>query len=246
MKLVAFVTFGTLIIIGPYLVGMINSFGVVVVAFGLVVITMGLGFVGRYRRQGQARSRHAAAGLAIIALMMLLGAVVGGLLPGLSRGKQEMRWAQLVAPTEPAIEILGRTLYPATAFLRTESGVYACGEEWDRAQPCSKVTKMPDPSELCKPIGSSALPAPGEVANSLKVSCWGGEYTVSYDLVLLKDGHAFESSELVSWGDGLVVLLASCLGGGVGLIVGVVIVVVRSKHMKKQQVTVEEISSTML
>ena len=165
--------------------------------------------------------------LIIVILMILLGAVVGFLLPGLSRGKEERRWDQLVTPPEPAIEILGRTgeYQVTTYFFRTEGGVYAC------RMSCIKVTQMPDPSKLCKPIGSSTLPAPGEVADSLEVDCWGGEYTVTRDLVLLKDGRAFESSgPLEDWGTGLIALLASCLGGVVGLIVGVIIVVAISKR----------------
>ena len=165
----------------------------------------------------------------IIVLMMLLGAVVGFLLPGVSRSMEERRWYQLDTPPEPAIEILGHTgeYQVATIFFRTEGGVYACVG----GQGCTKITKMPDPSKLCKPIGSSVLPAPGEVANSLKVNCWGGEYTLGRDIVLLKDGRVFESSQMVEeWGDVLENLLASCIGGVVGLIVGIIIVIAMSKR----------------
>ncbi len=161
----------------------------------------------------------------IIGMMVLLGAVLGGLLSGASRQSGQQGWTQLMAPPEPAIEILGRDQSNAfTTFFRTAGGIYACGAT------CTKVARLPDPSRLCGSAGSSTLPAPGAVADSLTVHCHGADVTVNFDLVLLKDGRAFESTgSISSWTDVLHDLTAGIMGGAVGLIVGVIIVAATSK-----------------
>ncbi len=171
-------------------------------------------------------------GLATIGLMTLLGLVGGGLLPGLLRGGGEGgEWRQLVAPPEPAMEILGRDRPTATTtYLRTEGGVYACAEDGKYARPCSPVAseQMLEPEELCDPVGSSVLRAPGEVVDSLAVVCRGADVTISYNLVLLKDGRAFESTTGVSsWLDVVDVIGYGFIGGVVGLLGGVIIVIAR-------------------
>jgi len=174
-------------------------------------------------------------GLAIVSLTTLLGLACGGLLPGLSRGGGE--WRQLVAPPEPAIEILGRDKSSGrTTYLRTEGGVYTCERDGEYARPCSEVApqQMPEPEELCDPVGSSVRQAPGTVADSLLVVCRGADVTIRFDLVLLTDGRAFEWGQASSWLDVVDVIGYGFIGGVVGLLGGAIIVVARSTCMKRR------------
>ena len=166
-------------------------------------------------------------GLATIILTTVLGLVGAVILSMLSRDPGE--WHPVVAPPDPAVEILGHDEY-GTTYLRTEGGVYACGMDREGAPECSKLDpqQMPEPAELCEEASAVTEQAPGEVADSLAVVCRGADVTIAIELAILTDGRVYEWFQTSGWFDVVDVIRAGFFGGVIGLIVGVIIVVARS------------------
>jgi hypothetical protein len=162
--------------------------------------------------------------VAVLIIVGLMGlGILGGVLLALSGTPPDPAWKQWSTPPERVSAL--ESMYGDEIYAVSVTGQrYACSRYNCLLIPVEKVRQLPNQCDfhLFEPPV-----IPGDVAVALELCQSGGEFTTQINLAALSDGSLWAWSKSASWADHLDELFFGLGGGGIGLVLGLIVVVVR-------------------